>query len=403
MPDTSDTQAVSAVFSGLKGDQRQEMFSALAAAGSVHPVKLPSGVRAWLVTGYAEARALLSDPRLIKGGWRSVIHADKLPEEMARGLHSHMLNSDSADHTRLRKLVTSAFTRRRVEKLIPGIQQITNDLLAAAAGPEPVDLITVLAYPLPMSVICDLIGIPESDRADFRGWTRLIVSPGVYDFGDYVEAVKAMVGYNRALIQKRRLQPHDDLLSDLIAARDDGEGLTEDELSSMIFLLLTAGHETTVNLIGNGVRALLTNPGQLELLRSRPDLLDPAIEEMLRYDSPLQNTLPYRTVEPIEVGGVTLPQGAIVFMTLQAANRDDRQFPSSGELDIARDRPAHVAFGHGIHYCLGAPLARIEARIVFGALLERFPRLRLAVPSAELDLMPSVLMNGLSSLPVYLD
>jgi cytochrome P450 len=405
MPDSPNAPEVSALFTALKGDQRQELFAAVAARGPLHPIKLPSGLPAWIVTGYAEVRALLTDPRVVKGGWSNAVFSDKRPEDMARGIHSHMLNSDPPDHTRLRKLVTSAFTRRRVEKLIPRIQQTTDDLLtaAAAAGPEPVDLITALAYPLPVSVICDLIGIPETDWANFRDWTRLLVSPGAYPLDEYIEAFDAMLGYNLALIEKRRLEPEDDLLSDLIAARDNGDGLTEDELSSMIFLLLTAGHDTTVNLIGNGVRALLTYPEQFELLKSRPDLLEPAVEEMLRYDSPVQNTLPYRTTEPVEVGGETLPQGAMVFLALLTANRDERQFPKADELDIRREGAAHVAFGHGIHHCLGAPLARTEGRIVFGALAERFPRLRLAVPAEELTRMPSVLMNGLASLPVYLD
>ena len=228
-------------------------------------------------------------------------------------------NSDASDHARLRRLVTSVFTRRRVEQLIPRIQQATDELLAASDGPDPVDLIAALAYPLPLNVICDVIGVPEDERDDFRAWTPLIVSPGVYDFDDYVEAFSAMYAYNRALIEKRRLEPGDDLLSALITARDGEDHLTEDELSSMIFLLLIAGHETTVNLIGNGARALLTHPDQLELLRNRMDLLEPAVEEMLRFDSPVQNTLPYRAIEPIGVGGVTVPAGSMVFITLFTA------------------------------------------------------------------------------------
>jgi cytochrome P450 len=402
MPDSSDTYDVSTLFAALKGDRRHELFAALAARGTVHPFTAPSGTAAWIVTGFAEARALLSDPRVVKGSWATAAYIDKLPAEMARAMHSHMLHSNPPDHARLRRLVTSAFTRRRVEKLIPRIQQTTDDLLAAADGRAPVDLIAALAHPLPISVICDLIGIPESDRADFRAWARVTLSAGVYDFDEYFEALSAMLDYSRALIEKRRSDPRDDLLSDLIAARDNGDGLTEDELSSMIRLLLIAGHETTVNLIANGVHALLTHPGQLELLRGRPDLLDRAVEEMLRYDSPVQTALSYRTAEPVEVGGVTLPQGAVVYVALLTANRDDGQFAVASEFDITREGPAHIAFGHGIHHCLGAPLARIEARIAIGTLLERFPGLRLAVPAEELERTPSVIINGLSSLPVYL-
>ncbi|MFD3458005.1 cytochrome P450 [Streptomyces sp. NPDC058691] len=389
-------------FTAVLDGQRHEAYAALAAEGPVAHVVTPAGVPAWIVTDHAVARALLSDPRCVKGGWHSAIYADRLPEDIARGLNAHMLNSNPPEHTRLRKLVTSAFTRRRVEKLIPGIERMTEALLTAADTTEPVDLLSALAYPLPISVICELIGVPEEGRAQFQTWSSRIVSPGVYPFEEYERAASEILDYSRALIDEKRTRPQDDLLSDLIAARDNGEGLSEDELTAMMILLLLAGHETTVNLIGNGVRALLVHPDQMELLRTRPELLPSAIEEMLRYDAPLQNTLPYRTTEAIDVGGATLPEGAMIYVTLQAANRDDTQFPSSGMLDITREGSAHIAFGHGIHYCVGAPLARVEARIVFRTLLDRFPRLRPAVPVGSLTRRPSVIMNGLAELPVYL-
>ncbi|RDD85115.1 cytochrome P450 [Streptomyces parvulus] len=389
-------------FTAVLGDQRHEIYATLAARGTVHPITLPAGAAGWLVTGYIETRALLSDPRLVKGGWRSGAFADKLPEDVARGTYMTMLHTDPPAHTRLRKLVTSAFTRRRVEKLAPRIQRMADDLLTEADDAGPVDLISVLAYPLPINVICELIGIPEEDRADFRAWTQPAASPGIYSLEEYQKAVTSLLEYGRGLIEKRRSEPQDDLLSDLIAARDDGDGLTEDELTSMIFVLLLAGHETTVNLIANGVRALLTHPDQLDLLRRRPELLEPAVEEILRHDGPVQNTLPYRTTEPVQVGGITLPEGATVLFALMAANRDDEHFSSSATLDIARGEQTHIAFGHGIHYCLGAPLARIEARIAFRTLLDRFPALRLAEPAHSLTRVPSMILNGLSELPVYL-
>ncbi|PZG17578.1 cytochrome P450 family protein [Nonomuraea aridisoli] len=389
-------------FTAVLDEQRHAIYAELAAKGPVHHVTTPTGVKAWLVTDYTVTKALMADPRLVKGGWKAAVYADRLPEDVARGIHTTMLNSDPPAHTRLRKLVMATFTRRRVEKLIPRIQQKTDELLAAAEGEPSVDLVSALAYPLPIAVICDLIGIPEEDRTDFHAWATPTVSPGVHSFEEYQEAATALLRFSRDLIAKKRDAPQDDLLSDLIAARDDGQGLSEDELTSMIFLLVLAGHETTVNLIGNGVRALLTDPDQLALLRARPDLLEPAIEELLRYDGPVQSSLPYRTVEPVEIGEVTLPAGAGVLFALMAANRDQEQFPEGDILDITRDAPTHVAFGHGIHYCVGAPLARVEARIVFGTLLDRYPDLRLAVPADTLTRTPSLIMNGLTALPVHL-
>jgi cytochrome P450 len=402
VPETSDSPSSLTPATAVVGDQRHELYAELNAQGPVHPFMFPAGVPAWMVTGYTETRALLSDPRVVKGGWQAAVFADKMPEDVARGMYMTMLNSSPPAHTRLRKLVTSVFTRRRVEQLVPRIQQVTDEMLTAAEGPGPIDLIDALAYPLPLTVICDLIGVPEEDRTKFRTWTKRHLAPDVYAFDDFMEATSSLLYYGRELVQKKRSEPQDDLLSALITARDEGEGLTEDELTSMMFLLLLAGHETTMNLIGNSVRALLTHPDQYDLLRESPELLDSAIEEVLRYDCPLQNTLQYRTTEPIEVGGVTLEKGARVYFALAAANRDEREFSSSSALDIARDAPAHVAFGHGIHRCLGEQLARTEARIVLHTLFDRFPRLRLAVPAEDLTRLPGVIMNGLSALPVHL-
>ncbi|WP_176993215.1 cytochrome P450 family protein [Nonomuraea jiangxiensis] len=313
-----------------------------------------------------------------------------------------MLNNDPPMHTRLRKLVMPSFSRRKVERLIPRIQQMTDELLAALDGEDSVDLIPALAYPLPIGVICELIGIAEEDRADFRAWTPPVVSPGVFGFDEFQEAITALLGFSRDLVRSRRHDPRDDLLSDLIRAGEGEDGLTDDELTSMIFLLVVAGHETTVNLIGNGVRALLAHPDQLARLRERPELLEPAIEELLRYDGPVQSTLSYRTTEPIDVDGTKIPADAAVFFALMAANRDPHVFPDGDTLDISGEAPAHIAFGHGIHHCVGAPLARIEARIAIGTLIERFPGMRLAASAEGLGRTPSVIINGLSALPVHL-
>ncbi|SNS35026.1 Cytochrome P450 [Streptosporangium subroseum] len=389
-------------FTAVRDGEREAIYAELTAQGPVHPVTMPTGRTAWLVTGHAEARALLSDPRLVKGGWENGVYASMLPEHVARGVHTHMLMSDPPDHTRLRKLVTSAFTRRRVEKIAPRIQQMTDELLAAFDGVESADLITALAYPLPIGVICELLGIPPESRADFRNWSTPLVAPGIFSFEEYEAAAIAILDFTHELIKDKRRVPQDDLLSDLIAARDGEERLTEDELTSMVFLLVIAGHETTVNLIANGVHALLTHPGQLDLLRTDPALLEPAIEELLRYDGPVQNTLPYWTAEPIEVGGTTIAAGEIVVVSLNAANRDPAQFPGADRLDVTRQETGHTAFGHGLHYCVGAPLARLEARVAIGALLDRFPALSLDAPADSLTRVPSMIMNGLAGLPVRL-
>ncbi|MEV0226226.1 cytochrome P450 [Streptomyces sp. NPDC050704] len=402
MSDSISGGAALIPFTATSGDERHEIYAELAAKGPIHTITMPDGQSAWLVTGYAEAKALLSDPRLVKHGWQAISFVTKLSDDVARGIFTHMLNSDPPDHTRLRKLVTSVFTRRRVEKLVPRIQQMTDELIAAVEGEDTVDLVSTLAYPLPLGVICELIGIPEEDRGDFRTWTARAMSPDMYSFEEFQEAATSLLIYSRDLIERRRRDPQDDLLSGLITARDDGERLTEDELTSMIYLLLIAGHETTVGLIGNSVRGLLTHPDQFTLLRRHPELLESAIEEFLRHDSAVQATTPYWTTEPVDVGGVRIPAGSMLLIALMAANRDLERFPRGATLDITRDTPAHIAFGHGIHHCVGAPLARTEARIVLRTLLDRFPDLRLAEPAESLTRTPSVIANGLTALRVHL-
>ncbi|MGW2049596.1 cytochrome P450 family protein [Streptomyces sp. NPDC001858] len=398
----TNTEAEPNPFGAVLGEERHAMYAAMAAKGVIHPFTSPMGTSGWLVTGYEESRALMADPRLIRGGWRAGFLADKLPEDVARGIHSNALHNDPPAHTRLRKLVAPLFTKRRVEKLIPRIQEMTDELLAAADQTEPIDLITALAYPLPLNVICELLGIPEEGRVHFREWTHTIANIGAYGYEDFEKAVTSLLEYSRELISAKRLEPTDDLLSDLIAMRDGEDRLSEDELTSTFFIMLLAGHETTVNVIGNGVHALLTHRDQLELLRERPELMDSAIEEFLRFDGPGQVTQNAYLAEPMEVGGVSLPEGAVVHFAVIAANRDEERFPSADTLDITRNANGHLSFGHGIHYCLGAQLARAEVGIVFSTLLDRYPDLRLAVPEEELLRSPSRMMHGLSTLPVLL-
>jgi cytochrome P450 len=388
------------------------VYARLREAGPARLVLLPTGVSAWLVTRYAEARAVLADPRLHKNArafreQASNLQPEALPVEaeiVAASLYSHMLNSDPPDHTRLRRLVSRAFTPRRVESLRPRIEAVTDELLEATADAgldgSPVDLLDSFAFPLPMTVICELLGVPDGDRDAFRGWSATILSDA--SEADVLAASYAMAEYLRELIASKRARPGDDLLTGLTQARDDDDQLDEEELVSMAFLLLVAGHETTVNLIANGTLALLRNPDQLALLRSDPALVRGAVEEFLRYDGPVNLATARFTSEPVLVGDVEIPAGEFVLVALGSADRDSGRFDRPERLDITRPGAGHLAFGHGIHFCLGAPLARLEGEIAFTKLLARFPVLSLAGSPERLRWRNSSLIRGLERLQVCL-
>jgi cytochrome P450 len=373
------------------------------------PVVLPNGWRGWLVTSYEDARRLLADPRLRKNV-NEMVRLFPPGSAAAYGsmLSRHMLNSDPPDHTRLRKLVGKAFTGRAVEQLRPRIEQIASELLAAMAvtavgtpgssGPgQVVDLIESYALPLPIMVISELLGMPPGDWGDFRGWTLAYVTGQSQE--DVAAASAHLTGYLTALIADKKARPGDDLLSRLIQVSDEGSQLTPAEVLNMALLLLVAGFETTVNLIGNGALALLSHPGQLALLRSQPSLMPAAIEELLRYDGPLHTATVRFTSEPVQVGDTEIPEGQLVFISLLAANRDDSRFAHPGQLDILRESGGNLAFGHGIHHCVGAPLARLEGQIAIRQLLNRFPGIALADADAP-RYRKSLLMHGLQALPV---
>jgi cytochrome P450 len=394
---------LTAPFAIADGPQRHGAFARLAVTAPVHRIVLPTGELAWLITGYDEVRQVLHDPRLIKSeAALANVGRDLLPPEVFAAMVHHMLNSNPPDHARLRRLVTAAFTRRRVEQLAPRIQQIADELIDAMATATQVDLIDAFACPLPITVICELLGVPAERRLEFHRWSSIVVTGMLAGPDVFISASTAIVGYLRELIEAKRITPADDLLSALVAVRDGEDRLTEDELTSMAFLLLVAGHETTVNLIGNGVHALLTHPTQLALLRAQPDLLPAAVEELLRFGSPVQVATSRITAEPVEIGGVAIPAGEIVVPSLLSANLNPACTARPDVLDITRTDNTHLAFGHGIHHCLGAPLGRLEGRIALGTLLARFPRLRLAVPVQQLTWRPGMLMNGLTALPVAL-
>jgi cytochrome P450 len=390
----------------------QAVFARLRATAPVSSVISPEGGRTWLVTRYDDVRAAFADPRLAKD-WATHMTPEGFSpdDDPARAyLSRHLLNLDPPDHTRLRRLVVKAFTARRVAALRPRIESITSSLLdglasaAAEAGVVEagvVDLIDEFSFPLPVTVICELIGIPARDQDLFRKWSSTVLSSrGTQE--EFQLAAASMYEYFTALVAAKRRDPDDDLLSALIAARDSGDPLSEAELVAMMFLLLVAGHETTVNLISNGTLALLQNPAEMERLRSDPSLLPNAVEELLRYANPLNHATERFTLEPVTLGGVTIPAREWVVLVTSSANRDASRFPAADSLDVGRDAAGHVAFGHGIHYCLGAPLARLEGEIAFGALLARFPSLSLAVPESSLRWRPSSLIHGLERLPVRL-
>ncbi|MER6673390.1 cytochrome P450 [Streptomyces sp. NPDC000983] len=370
------------------------VYARLRAEGPVHRVRPPDWQSTtWLVVGHAEARAALADPRLAKDGTK--IGLETLDEQL---IGKNLLVSDPPQHTRLRGLISRAFTMRRVEELRPRVQQITDDLLDAMLPHGRADLVESFAYPLPLTVICELLGVPEMDRAEFRKLSTETVAPS--SPGSEYEAFVTLGTYFTDLIEdKRAAGPGGDLLSDLIrTTADDGDRLSGDELRGMAFILLIAGHETTVNLITSGVHALLTHPGQLDLLRADMNLVDDAVEEMLRYEGPVENATFRYAAEPLEIGGRRIAAGESVMIGLTAADRDAERYPDPGRFDIRRDHRGHVAFGHGIHYCLGAPLARLEARTAIRSLLERAPGLALDGPPGPW--LPGMLMRGMRSLPV---
>ncbi|GAA3929187.1 cytochrome P450 [Actinomadura viridis] len=386
------------LFSRAFTDDPYAAYAELRARGPVHPIDFPRGAEAFLVVDHEHGRAALNDPRLSKDTAHS-----SLPVAAEPYFGGTMLGMDPPGHTRLRGLVAKAFTARRVEALRPRVEEITGELLDGIAARGEADLIDDFAVPLPIQVICELLGVPAADRGRFRRWTAVItapvLSPEMYD--RWREAAGAFNGYLLEVFAERRAHPQDDLVSGLLGARDGDAALSEADLLGTIMLLIIAGHETTVNLIGNAVLALLTTPGQRALLRGRPELLPGAIEEFLRHDGPVERATQRIALEDMEIAGTRIPQGAWVHVSLGAAGRDPAAFDAPDTLDVTRAPHRHLAFGHGIHFCLGAPLARLEARIAIGGLLERFPDLAPAVPPGELERHRNgSIIRGVAALPV---
>lgn len=379
----------------------------------------PNNHPTWIISRFEDAEAILKDQRFVKSMHKVYTQeemAQKFPRFLMRQeeragqafLEQHMLNADPPDHTRLRSLVNLSFTPRLIEQWRERIQAITNELLDAVQDPSKgeqrreMELIGEFAFPLPMIVITEMLGVPDIDRKRFRIWSNQVVdaSGNSQAFATLHESLADFQAYLSELIKHKREQNADDLLGKLIRTEAEGDKLTEDELISMVFLLLVAGHETTTNLIGNGVLALLQHPDQLEKLKQNPELIKSAVEEFLRYQGPLQVPTVRWASEDIEFGGQQIHRGDQVIILLSSANRDERAFEHADQLDITRKENHHLAFGKGIHYCLGAPLARLEGQIAISTLLKRMPNLRLAVDVQDLVWRPGVSLMALSKLPV---
>jgi cytochrome P450 len=362
----------------------------------------------WVLTGHAEVVAALHDPRLTVE--RVNTDVSLLPPEaqtvmgvIGQVLSMQMVFRDPPHHTRLRGLVNKAFTPRVVESMRARIGRIVDELLDAVAVSGRMDVIRDLAYPLPVTVIAEMLGVPPADRAELKRWSDdLAALLGRFDltWDEHVRISRSITELNeylRGIVAQRRVAPRDDLISALLAAEEHGTVLSEEELLANCMLLLLAGHETTTNLIGNGLLALLRHPDQLERLRAEPGLIATAVEELLRYDSPVQLTSRVAR-EELELGGKRITRGQYVSLVLGAANRDPKVFPEPDRLDVGRRENRHVAFGHGIHFCLGAALARLEGQIALGTLLRRMPTLRLETATPQWRANQA--LRGLQSLPV---
>jgi cytochrome P450 len=371
-----------------------------------YPARLRNGDEVYLVTRFADVEAGLKDGRLIK----NIANArERRPGLLARlGFakqfsNSNMLKSDPPEHTRLRALAHQAFTPKLVNQMRGHIQALADQLIDAVEPSGRMDLIADFALPLPITVICEMLGVPRQDEQKFRRWSNALVASGALSSESIpmVPQLFLMLRYVRRLVRRRRAHPlgGDDLIGQLIAAREQGQQLQERELVSTIILLLIAGHETTVNLIGNGMLALLLNPEQMGRLQQEPELTRGAVEELLRFVNPVQLVNRYAAAD-MDIGGVPIPRGSHVQMVVAAANHDPSFVAEASQLDVSRTVRQHVAFGQGVHYCLGAPLARLEGEIAFATLLRRLPKMRLGVAPTELEWRSGIELRGLQSLPV---
>jgi len=395
---------------------RAGTYTTFAAMREQDPILRQTGLdgrsQIWFVTRYGDAMTvLLDDVRFVRDPVLALT-PDELEAfradmpDVVGFLDDHMLNKDGDDHRRLRRLVTKAFTPRMVERLRPRIQEIADELVDAVAERGEMDLVDEFAFPLPVTVIAELLGVPAGDRDRFRVWSNAIVSPALAaaDLERFGVHIREFVAYLHDLFEHRRARPRDDLVSGLIQAEEGGDTLSEQELFSMVSLLIVAGHETTVSLIGNAVSALLQHPAELEELTADPSLVPTALDELLRFDGPVERALNRWATADVELGGQTIRRGDTIIVILGAADHDPARFAEPDVLDLRREPEAkHLAFGRGSHFCLGAPLARLETEIALTTLLARLPGLRLTVAPEELTWRPVPLFRSLVALPVAWD
>ncbi|MFF1302866.1 cytochrome P450 [Streptomyces sp. NPDC058307] len=376
-------------------DNPYPVYERLRAQGPVHRVRTAASGEFWLVVGHAEARAALADPRLSN----DIRHSAAWQDDGGNSIGLNMVQTDPPQHTRLRGLVAKDFTTRRIEALRPRVQQIADELVDAMLPLGRVDLVEAFALPLPLAVICELLGVPAGDRKAFHDWYLQSTDFTRPDAAG--AAAQAMTGYLADLVAAKRLEPGADLLSALAGGMQDEEDrLSAEEMLGMAFLLLVAGYETAANLLSSGTLALLRHPDQLAALRGDWSLLENAVEEMLRYEGPVETTAFRYAKEPVEIGGTAVDRGESVAVVLAAASRDSRRFAEPDRFDIRRDARGHMAFGYGIHHCLGAPLARMQGAVAFRTLLERCPGLALDARPDDLTWRPSLMLRGLHHLPV---
>ncbi|MGW7577204.1 cytochrome P450 family protein [Streptomyces sp. NPDC054765] len=385
------------------------LYERMRDAGPVHRVLFPSGVQAWLVTGHEAAHAALNDERLGKhhdrGNERWRARASIMPEPQHSQLQVHLLHQDPPEHTRMRRFVTEAFSPRRIAQLRPHFQELADTLVDRLPEAGPTDLVAGFAAHFPFQVLAQAIGLPAelADRFD-RDWRKVVQPVGPADPGRplYTTRLHGLQSYIAEVVTHKRDHSEDDLLSRLVAARDRHE-LSQEELDSMIFQLLVAGQEPVTNQITTALITLFRHPAALARLRDDTSLLPRAVDELLRYDSAFELTTWRFFDQDSDLHGTEIPAGDSVIISLCAANRDPRRFPDADTLDLGRSPNPHLAFGHGIHFCPGATLARTELQIALGTLLSRLPGLRLAIDDRDLDWIPAVLGRGTSHLPVTYD
>jgi len=381
------------------------LLARLRAEQPVCRITLPDKTPVWLVTCYEDVKTLLTDERFAKSRYNALT-PEQLRKQpwippMFRPLERNMLDLDTPDHTRLRQLVHKAFTPRLIEQMRERVQTLANELLDVAARKGEMDLIREYALPLPMTIITEILGVPTKDRDKFHKWSKVIVA--INQFNANWRVIPAIWKFNRYLrrfFKVRRDDLRDDLVSALIQAEEAGDRMSEDELLAMVFLLLVAGHETTVNLIASGTLELLQHPDQMEKLRRNPSLIKSAVEELLRYTAPVFMSTERYARQDVTIQGVTILRGEMTLGVIGSANRDETVFANPDTLDIEREPNKHLGFGHGIHFCLGASLARLESEIAINTLLGRMSDLRLKGSPESLRWRPSLILRGLDALPV---